>query len=220
MHQMIESGYKLKAKDTVIYNYPPERVIIDDKAIYANHKGLTRIGFMGRIVPDKGVLELCQAAIKLYEEGYIAAYYLAGDIPYEGEYYKTINDVIEQYPKVKAYIHFVGNVNNLDIFYQNIDVVCIPSVYAEPMANVVTEAKAHHKASIIFNRGGMPEIVEHLRTGYICSDVSVDSLAEGIKFYFDNPDLVKVHGENAYKSIEELGLTKESYTEKWLKVFS
>ena len=144
---------------------------------------------------------------------------LAGNTSHDLIYYNQILKYIEE-NHLGEFISFIGKLNNTEGFYEEMDLIVSPSVYEEPLGNVLVEAKFHHKASIIFNRGGMPEIVEHLRTGYICSDVSVDSLAEGIKFYLDNPDLIKVHGENAYKSIEELGLTKESYTEKWLKVFS
>ena len=90
MKQMAESGYKIKEADSVIYNYPPDRVAVDDWAVYANHSGMLRIGFMGRIVPDKGVLELCKAATRLYAEGYRAAYYIAGDMPYGGGCPRTL----------------------------------------------------------------------------------------------------------------------------------
>ena len=212
--QIADAGRVPNQYDALIYNYPPERKINSDSAEYPFHDDVVRIGFMGRIVDDKGVRELIQAVRQINKDKNRVVAYICGDTSVDRKYSDELFKIADENTK------FVGLVRDLDKFYRNVDIVAIPSVYPEPMANVVTEAKYHKKAVIIFNIGGMPEIVEHKKTGYICSDVSVDSLAEGIKFYLDNPDIVKVHGENAYKSIDELGLTKESYTEKWLKVFS
>lgn len=215
-----ESGRKEQLLDCVIYNFSPRRQASKpNQLIVMEDEQVMKIGYIGRIVPDKGVLELVMAFKKLYPKYPNIKLILAGNTSHDLIFYNQILKYIEENHLGES-ISFIGKLNNTEGFYEEMDLIVSPSVYEEPLGNVLVEAKSHHKASIIFNRGGMPEIVEHLRTGYICSDVSVDSLAEGIKFYLDNPDLIKVHGENAYKSIEELGLTKESYTEKWLKVFS
>ena len=109
---------------------------------------------------------------------------------------------------------------NIIHFYQHCDVIAIPSIYEEPMANVVAESKSFHKACIIFNQGGMPEIVEHGRTGYVCDQVSVEELARALSYYHDNPERVKTEGETAFESISYLHLTKEDYQQRWLEVFS
>ena len=213
-----ESGRKDSNKDVVIYNYPPQRTLNLSNPITVD-EGCVKIGYAGRIVPEKGVKELVESFINLWNNGYKIKLFIAGNIGDDTCYYENILRLIKKEGTFENIV-FLGKLSNTDSFYHIMDIIVSPSIYEEPLGNVLVEAKIHHKPSIIFNRGGMPEIVEHKNTGYICPDVSVESLAEGIKFYLDNPDLIKVHGENAYKSIEELGLTKESYTEKWLKVFS
>lgn len=215
-----ESGRKEKNKDCVIYNFSPRRKA-PQSGIINNIKNdnFIRIGYIGRIVPDKGVLELVMACKKLYNQYPNVKLFFAGSVNHDVRYYNKITAYIKE-NNLGERISFVGKISNTDGFYEEMDIIASPSVYEEPLGNVLVEAKSHHKASIIFNRGGMPEIVEHKRTGYVCPELSVESLAEGIEFYLNHPNLIKEHGENAYRSIEELGLTKEKYTEKWLRVFN
>jgi len=212
--QITYSGRIQNDRDVLIYNYPPVRAVQNDSAVYNNHPHALKIGFMGRIVADKGVRELIQAIRQINQGEEKIMVYICGDVSIDKTYYTEIKGISDKS------VEFVGTINDLDKFYKHVDLVCIPSIYPEPMANVVTEAKYHRKSVIIFNQGGMPEIVEHKRTGYICKDVSVDGLKDGFMFYLDNPILVREHGENAYRSIEELGLTKEIFRDKWLKIFS
>ena len=212
--QIKESGRIQSDKDMLIYNFPPVREMKRDSATYKNHPNTLRIGFMGRIVEDKGVRELILAISKINQSGEKVVAYICGDTSVDKEYTDELFKISDKS------IEYVGLINDLDRFYDHVDIVCIPSIYPEPMANVVTEAKYHKKAVIIFNLGGMPEIVEHKQTGYICSEVTVDSLAAGINYYIKNPLLIKEHGDNAYQSIMELGLTEQIFTEKWLNVFS
>lgn len=215
-----ESGRENKSKDCVIYNFSPRRKDSQsNKNNIIKDKQFTRIGYIGRIVPEKGVLELVMACKKLYNQYPNVKLFLAGSVNHDVRYYNKITAYIKE-NNLGECISFVGKISNTDGFYEEMDIIASPSVYEEPLGNVLVEAKSHHKASIIFNRGGMPEIVEHKRTGYVCPELSVESLAEGIEFYLNNPNLIKEHGENAYRSIEELGLTKEKYTEKWLRVFN
>lgn len=213
-NQIAESGRELCDKDALIYNYPPIRINKTDNAVYKFHPGILRIGFIGRIVEDKGVRELVYAVRQLNEKKERVVVYLCGDTTVDKKYGDELFNISD------SNIEFIGLIKDLEKFYENVDIIVIPSIYPEPMANVLTEAKFHRKAVVIFNLGGMPEIVKHKHSGYICPEVSIQSLVEGIKYYLDNPGLIKEHGENAYRSIEELGLTKENYTEKWMKVFS
>lgn len=215
-----DSGRIDKGYDKLIYNYPPIR--LDYAYKYENQiptkgKGL-KVGFIGRIVPEKGVKELIEALskVKLIDENVIL--YIAGDEGVNPSYTLQLKEVIKKL-NLSNNILFVGKINRIDTFYQHCDVICIPSIYEEPMANVVAESKIYHKPCIIFNQGGMPEIVDHRQTGYICREVSVDALAEGLLFYINNPSEIEREGEAAFKSIEYLKLDKSTFCKKWIEVF-
>ena len=212
--QISMSGRKPNVHDTLIYNYPPAIVNKSDNVIFKKHPNTLRLGFMGRIVEDKGVRELLCAVRHINSKEEKVSAYICGDMTIDKSYADALLSMADDS------MEFVGPIYDLEKFYNNIDIVAIPSIYAEPMANVLTEAKYHKKAVIIFNKGGMPEIVEHLRTGFVCKSVSVESLVQGIMFYVEHPESVKRMGESAFLSIQELGLTKDVYEKKWLKVFS
>ena len=217
--QMFEAGRSASEGDRLIYNYPPERRICEDDIVYASCEGAVRFGFLGRLVADKGVKELIEATIALTKKGHKVMTYIGGGNHVSSKYIDGLYHVVEEYAEVASQIQFLGSVKDLDKFFANVDVVVIPSIYPEPMANVATEAKFHHKPVVIFNQGGLPEIVRHQTDGYICNDVSVEGLMEGLLYYIENPDMIAIHGENAYRSIELLDLTKASFTNKWLDVF-
>lgn len=63
-NQINASGRKYNPEDALIYNYPPERISMDDGIEYKQTVGALRVGFMGRIVYDKGVSELVEAILE------------------------------------------------------------------------------------------------------------------------------------------------------------
>lgn len=209
------SGRKKNICDRVILNVVPCREISHDDVKYKEDKNALKVGYMGRIVPDKGVLKLVEAVKSLIYRGKKIEAYIAGKSSDDNAYFQEINRVLDE-GNLSAVIHFVGNVYDLEKFYSCIDILVVPSIYEEPLSNVIGEAKAHHKASIIFPKGGMPELINHLVDGYICSDTSVNALVCGLCYYEENRNSIKKHGDAAFDSLVSLGLTADVFERKWL----
>lgn len=218
-NQINASGRKYNPEDALIYNYPPERISMDDGIEYKQTVGALRVGFMGRIVYDKGVSELVEAILECNKKGYKTIAYIGGNPNVDPKYTSRIKQILKDNPQYASCIQFVGNVKNIDTFYDNVDVMAIPSIYPEPMANVLTEAKMHHCLSVIYNLGGMPEIVEHKKTGFICDEVTVKNLTESFIYYNENKEEIYKQGEEAFKSIAYLMLDYNSFVNHWLEVF-
>lgn len=217
--QLADSGRKQNKNDRLIYNYPPIRYCQTDDIKYDNvATGSLKVGFMGRIVEDKGIRELISATIKANIAGYDVECFIGGSINSDSEYTKELLTIIDENPQYANRIHLLGNINDIEKFYSAIDIIAVPSIYEEPMANVVTEAKLCHKLSVIYNLGGMPEIITHMKDGYICHETSIEALTQALCYYADNTEEVKRQGEEAYQSIEYLGLKKEIFERKWLSV--
>jgi len=142
--------------------------------------------------------------------------FIAGDLDYDTQYSYELISLVNNSSFANSFI-FMGELKDVISFYESIDVLCVPSIYNEPLSNVICEAKVYKKPSLILNRGGMPELVEHLMTGYICEAPS--DLFKGLKFYIDNPLQCKIHGENAFNSIDKLSLGEVYFSEKWNNVF-
>jgi len=72
-------------------------------------------------------------------------------------------------------IQFVGY-QPPNLFYQNIDVAVVPSIWDEPYAMVAVQACAQSVPVIASQRGGLPEIIIDNENGLLCDPDDPDSL--------------------------------------------
>lgn len=215
-----KSGRIIQSKnDFIIYNFPPERSSFDKLNLCSNSAKTLKLGFIGRIVEDKGLHLLVQATIELLNEGYDIELFIAGNIDKTDKYFLYINDIIAQTSFINKF-QFIGNINDIQSFYETIDISCAPSIYEEPLGNIIVEAKKYSKPSIIFNVGGMPELITHKHNGYICKNISIQNLKEAIAYYYKNRARIKEEGNNAHLSIKELGIDSEQFKKKWIQIFN
>ena len=114
-------------------------------------------------------------------------------------------------------IKFLGYISDVDTLYAQSNLHVCPSVYDEPLANVLIDAKKHAVPSIIFSVGGLPEIIEHQVDGYICKDKNSLTLKKAIEYFFKNQNICINMGNNAFTSLKKLQIDK--FPERWLNVF-
>ena len=131
--------------------------------------------YFGRISEEKGVLTLVKAVEKL--ENNIPLIIL-GTGP--------IEDEIKEY--IKA--HNLGNRikalgfksgDELKKYVAEAKCVILPSEWYENGPYTIMEAMSQGKPVIVTNYGGLPEIVEDGKTGFICSPFDSDDLKNSIK---------------------------------------
>lgn len=222
-NNLIISGRKQLPDDVIIYNYPPKRKVHlnEEEAVllqpFSNTKDL-KFGYIGRVVEEKGVYLLVESALLLLEEGYNFKLLIAGDFNYDPVYSEKLKKLLAK-SDFSSQIVFLGEIKDSDSFYHSIDVLCVPSIYNEPSANVVVEAKSCSRGSILFNTGGTPELIKHLVDGYICENVSTESLKKAMLYYLNDIKSSIEQGKNAFDSINSLGIDYESFERKWLDVF-
>ena len=212
------SGRKQAPKDAIIWNIAPQRTIKRDGIVYDANNDALRLGYIGRIVPEKGVYELVAAAIEILQKGFLIDVYVGGNVNDDVLYFTKIVEIIKK-SKCSERIHFIGHVNDLEKFYDNIDILVVPSIYEEPLSNVINEAKLYKRPSIIFPKGGMIELVTHMVDGFVCSNSTIEKLYDAILLYVNNKELAHEQGIAAYESIKKLGLTMNVFEKKWLNVF-
>ncbi|MFB9054529.1 glycosyltransferase family 4 protein [Formosa undariae] len=203
----------------IIYNLPTKRIILntEEDQLPKKDSNLITFVYIGQINEIKGVRILVNAFEDLNDRFANTRLLLAGDTEHSvlaKELMKEANLI-----KYKNRIQFLGKVNNIDALLNIGDIGVFPSIYNEPLSNVIGEAKKNGKASIIFNSGGMPELVQHNYDGYISKTKNKEGLLEGLTYYVENPEQLKIQGDNALKSLVSLGLNMNSFTSKWLKVY-
>jgi glycosyltransferase involved in cell wall biosynthesis len=79
------------------------------------------------------------------------------------------------------------------------------------------EAKQAACPSIVFPRGGMPELVADGIEGIVCREATAQSLAGALSRYLEDAALARRHGEAALASLERLGVDR--FGSSWLKVY-
>ena len=209
---------RISSNDKVIYSFPPTRYIISKLDFDFKFREQPHIGYIGQITPEKGVDMLLEAAIRILNEGYSASFYFAGKLDYDPEFSHQI-ERIHLKSEYTDKIFFLGEVDDLNTFLDNMDFICIPSVKEEPLANVLIEAKGMKKPCIIFKSGGLPELITHKVDGLICEERTVDSLINEILYYIKSPEIVDIHSKNSYDSINNLAIDYNHYVTNWNKVF-
>jgi len=82
----------------------------------------------------------------------------------------------------------LGNIDQqsyLACIYSMADVTVIPSL-EDNLPNIVLESMSCGTPVIGFNIGGIPDMIEHMQTGYIASEKNIDDLVNGIQWVLSN----------------------------------
>jgi glycosyltransferase involved in cell wall biosynthesis len=126
------------------------------------------VGCIGRIAPEKGQLEFVKAAAIVHRELPECRFVIYGaaviaDPAYEREVRGSVNGLP---------IEFAGWTSDVYAALADIDLLLVPSAPQEATTRVIPEAFAARVPVIAFASGGIPEIVEHGRTGFLATDAS------------------------------------------------
>jgi glycosyltransferase involved in cell wall biosynthesis len=81
-------------------------------------------------------------------------------------------------------VHWLGPVRDdhvMSVVYSAADVMIVPS-RQDNLPNTAVEAHACGVPVVAFNIGGLPDIVEHQKSGWLASAFDTDNLAEGISW--------------------------------------
>lgn len=215
IEQQVQLSGGKKSQTEVIYSRPHDR----KKSLNISknkQNGTFEILYVGQIAKHKGLDLFVEAAVTLCKKYENISFTIAGKI--------DINDVFsqEQVALVEnecfsERIKFLGYVSDVDSLYASSSLHICPSVYDEPLANVLIDAKLHSIPSIIFNVGGLPEIIEHEIDGHICEEKTALALEKSMEYCFLHQDICKDMGKNAFVSLEKLQINQ--FSERWLNVF-
>jgi glycosyltransferase involved in cell wall biosynthesis len=104
--------------------------------------------------------------------------------------------------KLVKNIEWRGFIADPKVIYEDIDVCVVPSRSDDPLPTAALEAGAFGRPVVGTSRGELPEIVQNGVTGFVIEARRPDQLAQAIKSFVRNPDLVKTMGEAARRRIQ------------------
>ncbi len=93
-------------------------------------------------------------------------------------------------PEFGMKVHYLGSFRDdlsLALLYSAADVFILPSIQ-ENLANTIMEAMACGTPCVAFEIGGMPDLIEHQKTGYLAQPYWIDDLALGIAWTIEDRD--------------------------------
>lgn len=146
--------------------------------------------FVGRMVAEKNLAELAQAAHWLRQRGYRFHLAFAGDGPYR--------PVME---KQLPQDHFFGFIQGqkLSRLYASSDLFAFPST-TETFGNVVLEAFASGLPVVGVRKGGVADVVQTGVNGLLARPNDFLDFAQKIKFLLDRPALMRQYRKGALKT--------------------
>ncbi len=155
-----------------------------------------RFGFLGRIIPVKGISHLIEAFNEVDHSK--AELNIFGRLSSSSIYLKNRCE--------NSAIHFKGGYNYKDIskVLSNIDVLVVPSIWYENSPLVIHEAFVANRPVITSNFGGMFELVKHEKNGLLFERGNIEDLREKLNIFIENPNLIEKYSQKTYvRSIQE-----------------
>lgn len=204
LKRFLDFQYFTKAKKYVVYN---SRNIPAPSMPKAREVGQAlRIGYIGTLAEKKGIEWLINqfGQLELDATLIIAG---GGQAAYESHLRATTRN-----PKIS----FIGYVDPAK-FYEQIDVLVVPSLWQEPLGMVAIEALANHIPVIANAIGGLQETVIHEHNGLLCHDQELNSLGDAIKRLIQDVELYNQLVKNTRLSVA-LILSKERMINEYLEV--
>lgn len=169
--------------------------------------------YFGRISEEKGVLTLVKAVEKLSSD---IPLYILGTGPVEDEV-RTYIDEKNLGDRIKMLGFKSGG--ELKKYVAEAKCIILPSEWYENGPYAIMEAMSQGKPVIVSNYGGLPEIVEDGKTGFICKPFDSDDLKGCIeKVCALSPDKYRQMGINAVNAAKS-DFDPEKYIEKLTQLY-
>ncbi len=189
------------SKIRVIYNpvEPPQCSTRPQAA-----RGRLRIGMLGMLKERKGQHILIEALHLLADKGYDFVARIGGS-PVKGEeaYLDRLRRMATEY-RLQDRLEFVGFVNHPYEFFSAVDIAVHANIKPEPLGRVVVEAMLSGLPVIATDGGGIPEFVEHERTGLLVPMGDARALADALARLIEDGSLREMIGKAAAIKAREM----------------
>lgn len=172
----------------MLRNFPVESIAlkpVDD---------VVKLGFVGRISPEKGLEELLEAVSLLLEKGHRLSLTIAGS----GDDEQKIHALLKQ-KGLQHCVFFSGWITDIREWLKNINLIIVPSK-EETFGIVVLESMAHGCPVVSTYAPGPSSQIENGVTGWLAETGDVESLASAIETALGQSDTWEQVVDNARAS--------------------
>ena len=177
--------------------------------------GTNIILYVGRLVPEKGLMYLVQSMSKIIYKHEKTIFVFAG----EGAYRKNMEKQCMEM-KISEHVMFLGSLDAFDLvkWYSIADIFALPSL-SEGRPTVIYEAMSCELPIIATDVGGVSEQVENGYNGFVVKPRNSNALVNSITYLLENDDLRKDMGRNSRKRIIEQGWTWDNHAKNVVEIY-
>jgi glycosyltransferase involved in cell wall biosynthesis len=157
--------------------------------------------FFGYIRPYKGLKLLIEALASARKELPDLILLITGELK---ESFRSYENLIEEKKLKERVIKNLSYVpmEKTPLYFCAADVVALPYIHIY-QSGVVQLAYAHKRAVIATTVGGLPEVIDDQKTGYLVPPNSPEKFAEAIFEAFSNMSRLKAMGEYAFQAAQQ-----------------
>lgn len=167
--------------------------------------------YFGRLSIEKGILNIVQA-LKNIPNGNLL---IAGDGPERENIEKYIkNNGLNDRIRLLGYL----NQNEIKKYISNAKFVVVPSIWYENCPYSILETMEIGKPIIGSKIGGIPELIEDSKNGFLYEYNDINQLEEKMKLLFNNKKLVEEQSKTS-KFLFEKKYNKDIYYNKIYKIY-
>lgn len=167
--------------------------------------GVFRVGYFARVAPEKSLHQLCEAYHWMRTEGGLppsrleAAGYLA---PEHKEYLSIIEKQMKAWGLANEF-HYHGSLDrdHKIRFLHSVDVLSVPSIYAETKGLYALEAMACGVPLVSPRHGSFPEMIEKTGGGLLATPNDPVSFGREILRLYREPELRAKLGRQAHEGV-------------------
>ncbi len=192
------------ARSLLAAGVPPERIFRIDNGIdlqqfenisVALSSEITA-GTASRLVPEKGLADLLQAAKEILAQYQNVRFLIAGEGPARAQLEKLATEL-----GIDSHVTFSGFCTDMPRFYAAIDVFVLPS-HNEGMPMSVLEAMAASKPVIVTRVGELPRMITE-ETGFLIVPGDRDALCKALAILIEDRELRTKMGHAAAQRAQE-----------------
>jgi glycosyltransferase involved in cell wall biosynthesis len=166
-------------------------------AIPSNRKLITQVSWL---IPEKGIPDLLQATALVVAKDEDVQLVLVGDGAHRDEYQRLATQL-----GLNGHVTWAGLIQDpfAEGVYDAADVVCQVSRWQEAFGWVLAEAMASKKPVIGTTVGGIPEIIQDGKSGYLVAPGSPERLAERLTQLLSDEELRRQMGEAGCEIVKQ-----------------
>lgn len=185
-----------------------------DRLPYAPITSQNQILFVGRLTKEKGVYVLLHSLKRIISQIKDIQLTIVGDGPEKErvlEYIHTQN--LKNYVQIKTAVEH----GEIALYYNHASVVVVPSIYADNLPTVCIEALSVGRPIVGSRAGGIPELIDEGKTGYLSEMGSADDLARKVVELLSQKNIMESMSKNA--RAKSADYTMEVHIEKILNCY-